>query len=261
MPGVTLTETSSTQSRLAALDRSTGEVRQLMEKGGPARLVGLWHQLDISAIYHDCALEGQVVSPAELRSALDGFSVADVATLPLFTAFRSHKRALELVRELAARERLLFSVDMFHQFHELFAPQPDEGRGLPLRREIPLHRSYFHEIDEPQKILPDLKRLVSWLNEPSEPGEEHPVIFAAGFHSRFMAIFPFSETSGKVGRAMMNLLLLREGYLPAVIHATERQRYYEVLRQPDPGLVDLVIESGLASTEAAARYLREAESS
>jgi len=44
-----------------------------------------------------------------------------------------------------------------------------------------------------------------------------------------------------------------------VIHATERQRYYEVLRQPGSGLIDLVIESALASTEAAARFLREAE--
>jgi hypothetical protein len=159
VPGVTLTETSSVQTRLAELDRQTDEVRRLMEGGGTARLAGLWHQLDVSAIYHDCALEGQVISPAELRSALDGISVADVATLPLFTAFRSHKRALELVRELAGQERLSFSIDLFHHFHELFTSQPDEGRGLPLRREIPLHRSYFHEIDEPQKILPDLKRL------------------------------------------------------------------------------------------------------
>jgi Fic family protein len=256
---VTLTETSSIQPRLAALDRRTDEVRRLMEGGSATLLASVWHQLDISAIYHDCALEGQVIGPAELRAALDGFSVADVATLPLFTAFRSHKRALELVRELAAKERTVFSLELFLRFHELFASQPDEGRGLPLRREIPLHRSYFHEIDEPQKILANLKRLVIWLNDPAERDEEHPVLFAAGFHSRFMAVFPFAETSGKVGRAMMNLLLLREGYLPAVIHATERQRYYEVLRQPCLGLIDLVIESALASTEAAARYLREAE--
>ncbi|HUT78517.1 MAG TPA: Fic family protein [Polyangia bacterium] len=256
---MTLTETSSTQSQLAALDLLTDEMRRLMEGGSKTLLAGVWHQLDISAIYHDCALEGQVISPAELRSALDGFSVADVATLPMFTAFRSHKRALELVRELAANERTAFSLDLFHRFHELFASGADDGRGLPLRREIPLHRSYFHEIDEPQKILPDLKRLATWLNDPAERNDEHPVLFAAGFHSRFMAIFPFAETSGKVGRAMMNLLLLREGYLPAVIHATERQRYYEVLRQPGSGLIDLVIESALASTEAAARFLREAE--
>jgi Fic family protein len=256
---VTLTETNSNQSRLAVLDRRTDEVRQQLEQSSTTRLSGLWHQLDVSAIYHDCALEGQVVGPAELRAALDGFSVADVATLPLFTMFRSHKRALELVRELAARERLVFSVDLFHQFHELFTSQPSEGRGLPLRREIPLHRAYFHEIDEPQKILPDLKRLVTWLNDPDDPDEEHPVLRAAGFHSRFMAIFPFSDTSGKVGRALMNVLLVREGYLPAVIHGTERQRYYEALRQPGRILVELVVESALAAAEAAARYLREAE--
>jgi len=261
MPGVRLTETYSTQSHLAALDRRTDEVRQMMESGGPAQLGGLWHQLDVSAIYHDCALEGQVVNPMDLNAALDGMTSADTATLPLFSSLRSHKRALELVRKLAASSRTVFSIELFHRFHTMFTSQPVNGRGLPLRREIPLHRSYFHEIAEPQKILSELKRLVSWINDPGEPDEEHPVVLAAGFHSRFMAVFPFVDTSGKVGRALMNLLMLREGYLPAVIHGTERQRYYESLRQPGPALVELVVESALASAEAASRYLREAEPS
>jgi Fic family protein len=71
-----------------------------------------------------------------------------------------------------------------------------------------------------------------------------------------MHIFPFLETSGKIGRAVMNLLLVRSGYLPAIIHATERQRYYEVLRQSQGGLTEVLVDSVMASLEAAARFLR-----
>jgi Fic family protein len=45
-----------------------------------------------------------------------------------------------------------------------------------------------------------------------------------------MEIFPFSDLSGKVGRMMMNLILIRAGYVPLVIHSMDRQTYYDALR-------------------------------
>ena len=58
-----------------------------------------------------------------------------------------------------------------------------------------------------------------------------------------MAIFPWPKNSGKVARLLMNLMLLRDGFPPVVIHSIERQRYYEVLRSESAGLVPLVLES------------------
>ena len=50
----------------------------------------------------------------------------------------------------------------------------------------------------------------------------------------------------------MNLLLLRAGHPPAIVHSTERQRYYEALRGALPTLIQMVTESilnGLVSIE------------
>jgi hypothetical protein len=59
----------------------------------------------------------------------------------------------------------------------------------------------------------------------------------------------------------MNAILLKEGYLPAIIHAIERQRYYEVLRAPHSGLTSLIAESLHGTIDAAHRLLDEAEQS
>jgi hypothetical protein len=55
-----------------------------------------------------------------------------------------------------------------------------------------------------------------------------------------------------VARLLSNLVLFQSVDLPVIIHATDRQRYYESLRQPESALRDLTldaIENGLATAE------------
>ena len=56
----------------------------------------------------------------------------------------------------------------------------------------------------------------------------------------------------------MNLVLLRGGYPPAIIHSTDRQRYYESLRGPSSLLYALVVDSLENSIESAIKSFAEA---
>jgi hypothetical protein len=53
----------------------------------------------------------------------------------------------------------------------------------------------------------------------------------------------------------MNLLLLAAGYPPAVIHSTERQRYYDALKTNENALAQIVKEALTASIESSIRFL------
>ncbi len=55
----------------------------------------------------------------------------------------------------------------------------------------------------------------------------------AALHAEFERIHPFLGGNGRAGRLMLNLLLIRLGYPPAVIRKAERTRYLSALRRAD----------------------------
>jgi hypothetical protein len=57
----------------------------------------------------------------------------------------------------------------------------------------------------------------------------------AELHCEFEQIHPFLDGNGRVGRLLLNLLLIRLGYPPAIIYKRDRSRYLRALRQGDRG--------------------------
>ena len=58
----------------------------------------------------------------------------------------------------------------------------------------------------------------------------------------------------------MNVVLLRAGYPPAIIHSTERQRYYEALKSSLPTIVQMVRDSIMNGMQSVEKRLDEQES-
>jgi Fic family protein len=54
-------------------------------------------------------------------------------------------------------------------------------------------------------------------------------------HHKLVAIHPFIDGNGRTARLIMNLILLRAGYPPAVIATVNRRQYYRTLAQADSG--------------------------
>ncbi len=211
--------------------------------------------LDLSWIYHDNALEGVVLYFHELKAAVDPRIISDSTLIPMYEEIRAHKAAIDLVREMATKRRVGFDLNTIKLIHQTVTID-DDGRQYHYRKENPLHRLYFHEIEQPDKISYKLRKLVDWGGS-QEFRKMHPIQRATMAHHKLIKIYPWMKNSGKVARLMMNMLLYRDGYLPAVIHAVERQRYYDVLRQDFNELSRLVVETMANGIDSAMRYLKE----
>jgi Fic/DOC family len=64
---------------------------------------------------------------------------------------------------------------------------------------------------------------------------EHALIHLARVHAAFERIHPFRDGNGRVGRLVLNLLLVRQGFAPAIIRKRDRGAYLKGLRKADAG--------------------------
>ena len=82
----------------------------------------------------------------------------------------------------------------------------------------------------------------------------HPVLAASRLQFKLLSAYPWTKNTGKVARLLTNYILLSNGYLPAIVHSIERQRYYEALRHENDTLASLILESLMNGIETTAKF-------
>ena len=243
------------------LDETLHVLHGELEKAD-AETLSEYHKIfDFSWIYHDSALEGVVYNMDELQVALEANELPDPALGPVYDEIKQNQRAIQLIRELADKKRLTISLEVIKRIYAMLAPEEVEGRGpAKYRKDMPLHRMYFHDISKPEKISYKMRQLVTWMNAADTRRSTHTLRLAAKAHYQLLHIYPFPKHSGKVARLLMNLILIRGGYPPAIIHATERQRYYDALKTSEDATSRIVTEALIASMNSALRFFEQEES-
>jgi len=244
------------RSRYVDIDDASEDFRELLADE-PEIAKDFLVRYELSWLYHDCALEGVVLSNQELAMALARQVVAEATSVNLFREVQNHRAVIDLVRSEAAGKKLRINLTLVKKIYETFGTGIEAKSTAEYRKEIPLHRAYFHEIAQPAKIPVQLGKVLDACDS-SDFRALHPIQQAARIGHGFMQVYPFTENSGKVARMLSNLVLLHNHYLPCVIHATDRQRYYESLRGPETTLREVMLDSlgnALANGE---KYVREA---
>jgi Fic family protein len=210
-------------------------------------------RFDMSWIFHDSALEGVVYTFEELRSGLGnmGSHYADTGMQPTYDDIRRHKEAIDYVRDYA-KKKLPITIDVVRKIYLILHPEEGDIKTVKYRKDIPQHRLYFHEYSAPDKIPYKVRQIVDWLNDPETRKTRNALRIAARAHYDLLRVYPFQSDSGKVARLFMNLLLMRSGLPPSIIHSTERQRYYEALKGQATTVLQMVqeaVENALSSVE------------
>ncbi|MCZ6884626.1 Fic family protein [Rickettsia helvetica] len=102
------------------------------------------------------------------------------------------------------------------------------------------YRNVSVRISGSSVIMPNLAKVpllmtdfISWLNVGGK--NIHPVELAEEAHYRLITIHPFSDGNGRTARLLMNLILIIEGYPPAIIRPQERLPYITSLETAQLG--------------------------
>ena len=244
------------RSRYLDLDDRTQDIAERIREY-PEIANDFLQKYELSWIYHENALEGVIYTLQELTTALDSPPLADVTTVGALQEVRNHKAAIDIIRTEAQAKKPKMNVSLVKRLHEALNAGIQSRGPSEYRKDMPLHRAYFHEIAEPQKIATLLPKVLESADT-ADFRQSHPLLQASKLQHGFMQVFPYTEGSGKVARLLGNLLLLHKGYLPCIVHSVDRQRYYESLRLPEPTLRDLMLEAMENALDNAERFFSEA---
>lgn len=239
-------------SRASIYERLEEAITDLEERLGglpvPAEAEDIWAELWHQEAHHSTAIEGNTLVLAEVEKLLeDGLAVGD----------KELKEYMEVVGYAAAakwvygqaREPGDWSVDQLLTVQEVravhhramtpvwnVAPHPhatpEEGPGNWRRHEI---RSFPGGMKPPS--FTEIDALVGdWVSEVIElmQTSETPLPERlARTHNKFERIHPFLDGNGRAGRLLLNLVLIRMGYPPAIIFKSQRSRYLTAMQKAD----------------------------
>ena len=226
--------------------------------------------------YHSNAIEGNTLSYGETVAFLMHGLTAKGKPLKDHLDIRGHNKAINFLLGLVKDERPLTEADI-RSLHKMILVEPytiktETPSGLPSEKttrlgeykQDPNHvktkTGEIHYYATPEETPAEMGDLMQWYQQARQEDQLHPVVIASLFHHKFVAIHPFDDGNGRMGRLLMNLILMQYQYPPLVVKQEDRSNYYQVLSQADAGEFEpLVIYFGELMKRSLTIYLKGAK--
>lgn len=193
----------------------------------------IMHKFRLDWNYNSNNLEGNSLSYGETKALLLHGITAQGKPLKDHFEITGHNEAIKWVEDLVRGEHPL-TENFIRELHTLLLKSPYEVKaitsdGQPTTRRIaigqyktaPNHvRTKTGEIFRfatPEETPAKMHDLIQWYRDRSEEPDVNPILLAAEFHYRFIRIHPFDDGNGRTARILMNFILMKFGYPPAII--------------------------------------------
>ena len=239
-------------SRQAIYDRLDAAFAELRDRMGglpnPVEAEGIWTTIWYEEAHHSTAIEGNTLVLKQVERLLaDGVAVGN-KELKEYMEVQGYATAAKWVYGQALEPGAwadgdLLTITEVRQVHTTtlgpvwdVAPHPDAtDREAPGSfREHDIHPFPGGMTPPPWTEVAAAVR--KWLDELSNVRDaERPIEALARAHNRFERIHPFLDGNGRTGRLLLNLVLVRLGYAPAIIYKRDRTKYLNALRSADTG--------------------------
>lgn len=256
----------SRQSLYKRLDTAIAQLHR--EYGGlprPEQAADIWSDLWHRDTHHSTAIEGNTLAMSDVEQLLERGRTAHAKPMSEYLEVRGYADAAKWVYAQASDSGGGPLVTMqevrhlhFQTMHLVWEVDPhphgstDEGPGAFRRHQI----AEFPGGMKPPSWTEVDSLMRSWVDQAclfDELEGDHPMERLARLHHRFEQIHPFLDGNGRVGRLVLNLLLVRRGFVPLVIEKRRRDRYLDSLQDADRGnlapLAELLTRQVLDSIE------------
>jgi fido (protein-threonine AMPylation protein) len=239
----------SRRTVLEALDRAVSDLAAVGGLPLPTEAEAIWKGIWHEETHHSTAIEGNTLLLRQVEILLEEGKAVGDKELREYLEVQAYANAANWVYAQAVqlgewRADSSLSLTEVRECHRLvvepvwqqFPPgslDAHEGPGSFRRHDI----APFTRGMQPPPFADVPPQMDDWVARvQAGPGEyPHSMYFLASIHAAFERIHPFRDGNGRVGRLMLNLLLVRHGYPPAIIRRRDRDRYLTGLHRGDNG--------------------------
>ena len=224
----------------------------------PENVARLSEDFMIDYTYNTNAIEGSTLTLEETALVLKEGVTVNGKSLKHHLEAIGHRDAYYYVEDLV-KNKVPVSEKIIKDIHSLVLMDRQSDKGK--YRSVPVRVGGYNPC-QPYEVPLQMEWLMRVYDE--EMQKLHAIERAALFHLSFESIHPFIDGNGRVGRLLLNLELMKEGYPPVNVKFSDRARYYDCFnyyRENDNDASQMIALVEGYATDELKRYIDIAEQS
>lgn len=209
---------------------------------------------DIEYTYESNRIEGNTLTLQETELVVnEGVTIAGKSMREHLEAI-NHAEAVAYIKDIATQD-IEISERTIKEIHALVLHGIDRNNAGRYRNVPVMISGSLHVPPQPYLVDKQMEDFIIRYKE-MEMSKTHPLLIAAYLHDELVRIHPFIDGNGRTCRLLMNLYLLRKGYVLVTLKGDNEAKinYYRALERShcdnDPSdFQKVVVEAEIASLE------------
>lgn len=210
--------------------------------------------LDIEYTYESNRIEGNTLTLQETALVVnEGVTISGKSMREHLEAI-NHTEAINYIKDIAKQD-IEISERTIKEIHALILHGIDRENAGRYRTVPVMISGSTHIPPQPYLIEKQMEDFMSRFRQMEEE-KAHPVLVAAYLHDELVRIHPFIDGNGRTSRLLMNLYLLRNGYIIITLKGSNDAKinYYKALEKSHTehlkeDFQQLVVEAEIAALQ------------
>lgn len=183
----------------------------------------IYNQFILSLTYHTNSIEGSTLSEPETAAILFHNSTIANKTLREQLEAKNHQTALEYLFSYL-NENKPINEELILKLHSIFLNSIYPEAGFYRQSGVRIVGANI-----PTANYLKVPQLMKLLVKNIQTKQQDIISYCAKIHSEFEKIHPFSDANGRVGRLILQAMLLQNNLSPAIIKQEKRVQYLKYL--------------------------------
>lgn len=186
----------------------------------------IYDQLILSLTYHTNRLEGSTLTENETRAILfDNIALSNKSMVEQLEV-KNHQAALSYLLKYLSNSSPKIDEKLILKLHGILMNGIKDDAGFYRKHSVRIVGAYV-----PTANYLKIPQLMEELTKDINRQHKDVIAHVANIHSRFEKIHPFSDGNGRIGRLIIQAMLLRKDLPPAIIKQGKKRFYNNYLKK------------------------------